>query len=156
MDADAVMGVLQQNATSTDSSIGRATTLDVAFGVPIVASIVLGLAADGTVNGKIFDANCPVKYRVVDATYIMRSHRSGGTPVHTLQLFNGTDAISDAADVDAAASGTVDQPYKFGTLSDAFEDIAVAGTLEAKLVLTGTTDTGATLCDCIVTLLPVK
>lgn len=161
VNADAVMGVLQQNAESTDSALARTTGL-LQYGVPIVVRTTHSTAADGTVSVSVFSKNSPVKYAIVDALYYMRSHRTGGTPAHTIKMEHGDGAasesfndITDTADCDAAASGTVDQPYRFGTVSDAYDTISAGESLKVTLVVAGTTTTGTTLCDVYIVLLPV-
>jgi hypothetical protein len=154
---DATMGVIQQNADSTSGSMTARTASDhVQYGVPITVVATATLAADGTDTVLVFNANCPAKYRIIDAIYYMRSHRTGGTPAHTLKLTNGTNDITDTADVDAAASGTVNQPYRFGTIDDAYDTIDVDETLDLDLVVSGTTTGGTALCEVVITLLPVK
>jgi len=162
--ADAVMGVIQQNAESTDSSLTRVDA-DLQFGVPIlVRATIKEAAADGAHEAPIFAKNCPEKYHIADAWYIMRSHRtSAGTITHTIKLEHGDGAasesfndITDAADCDAAAEGVVDQPYRWGTVSDAYDTISAGESLKATCTIGGTSNDGTTLVDVYVLLMPVR
>jgi hypothetical protein len=147
------MGVIQQNAGSTDGSTVARTTSDfVQYGTPVVLTASATLAADGTDTVTIFDANCPVKYRVIDVIFYVRSLRTGGSPAHTVQLTDGTNGITDAVDADI----TVDLPTRPGTLIDTYDTLDVGDTLEFALVCGGTTTTGTALAEVVVTLLPVK
>ena len=163
MNADAKMGVIQQNVESTDTSITRTTNGDLAFGVPICIRARINATADGTVNVAVFDGDCPEKYAIVHAEYIMRDHREGGTPAHTLQLFHGDGAASESfnaitgqIDVDAAANGVVDTPYRFDTFTDAYDTIDVGESLRIQLIVGGTTDAEYAYCEVYLVLLPVR
>lgn len=145
---DTAMGVMQQDVASTKSSPQNSNASgDVSFGIPILAHVYVTGTDTTNATAYIFNANCPVKYRVVDAWWYNRV--SPATDM-TIQLLNGTDAITDDADNDAK---TDDAPNRWGTLSDAFQDIAEDGTL--KVVLSLSTGTGENKIDVYVLLLPV-
>lgn len=150
---DSKMGVIQQNAGSTSGSTSARTGSDfVQYGVPVTVTATATLAADGTDTVTIFNADCPVKYRIIDVTFYVRSLRTGGTPAHTVKLTDGTNDITDTVDADV----TVNAPTKAGTIDDAYDTIAADGTLKLVFVCGGTTTTGTALLEAVVTLLPVK
>ena len=85
-------------------------------GMPFILSIDI----TGGEDDKIFDANAPFKFRVLDAWSVAISADGG-----TWQLENGTDPITDAVTV----TGTIDTIDRAGTIDEDYHEIAANGTL---------------------------
>lgn len=147
VEQDPGLGVLVQEAQSTESTSTWSANEDKQIGQPVLISMKAVAAADGTVNVDITKPTLLESYRIVDAWFVVRAKRTGGTPDHKIRLFKGDGtasesftAISDQVDVDAV---TVDAPTRFGTLDDAQSLLESGKSLRAQLIVAGTT-TGAT------------
>ena len=69
------------------------------------------------------------KFTVIDAHAVLKA---AGTTSDTYQVFNGSNAISDAVDISAAADTDI---VRIGKINDANMEIAAGGTL--KVTSTG-------------------
>ena len=127
-------------------------------GDAIILHARLSAAADGTINHKFYNKNCPSGVRVLSAYFFQRSLRTGGTPDHDITLRKGDGAASESfstigtADFDGATTDT----QTFLTIDDANFDIAANGSLDLNLVVGGTTTGGTALIDVVVVVTPLS
>ena len=125
---DAAIGSLQTTqAALKDGAIAKAVAeSNVIGGLPLTFMIPIAAGALGNT-----DVVMTHKVRILDAHIILRG---AGISTTTLQIFNGTDAITDTM----AASGSDTDIVRAATIDDAHYEIAAAGTLRV------TSATGAT------------
>ena len=142
------------NLDSIDDAVGTIQTLldsnadgavakvvaesDIIGGLPLVFMIPIAAGALGNT-----DVVVTHKVRILGAYLILRG---AGVATTTLQIFNGTDAITDAM----AASGSDTDIVRAATLNDAHYEIDAAGTLRV------TSATGATQPDALVVITAVR
>lgn len=97
--------------------------------IPIV--INFAITADATGGLKIFDADAPMKFEILDVTVQARAASASGTA----KLTDGTNDITDAMIL------AVDKVIvRAGTIDDVYSEIAASGTL--TVVTNGAADRG--------------
>lgn len=110
---------------------GSVADANVIGGIPVLHRITT--AGGATANT---DVTLTHKTRVLDAWIV---NRAAGTASDTVQILNGTNAISDAVDI----SGADNTIARIGTLDDAYEEIAASGTLRVTETDGGSSDSPA-------------
>lgn len=122
----------------TGTKVGTVADANVIGGVPVLHRIDIAAGALGNT-----DVTLTHKTRVIDAWLVLRG---AGVSTTTLQVKNGTNAITDAM----AASGSDKAVVRCASLDDAYWEIAAAGTLRV------TSATGATQPDATVFVLGIR
>lgn len=107
-------------------------------GIPLVHRIDIAAGALGNTNVTLTH-----KTRVIDAWLVLRG---AGVATTTLQVLNGTNAITDAM----AASGSDQALVRAASINDAYHEIAAGGTLRV------TSATGASQPDATVYVVGVR
>jgi hypothetical protein len=163
---DAATGLVEQNAASSESSIGWAADGDIQMGGMQVWMVKHVAAADQAVDsaGAIIDipstkAARGQSYRILKVETVLRSLRTGGTPDHDWKLQKGDGAASEAFsdivasvdfDADTDETPTVRLPIVAQTLVESGK------TLRSQMSVAGTT-TGATAeLDVLIYVIPVN
>lgn len=154
---DPITGLLLQNSGSNNSGTSRTALGDVWFGTPFVVCAFGTFAGgdnDQTVEVKHFNADCPMKCRIIRAwVHTIETGIAGGAPDETLQLFNGADACTSTIDGDAESDDAVTD---FATIIDAKDTIAKDGSLSFKHVVSGSVTSGTSQYEVYVMLIPIK
>lgn len=122
----------------TGTKVGTVADANVVGGIPVLHRIDIAAGALGNT-----DVTLTHKTRVVDAWLVLRG---AGVATTTLQVKNGTTAITDAM----AASGSDQALVRAASLNDAAWEIAAGGTLRV------TSATGATQPDATVFVLGIR
>ncbi len=91
--------------------------------IKLVAHDIAGTAA----NNYVYNAACPEKLRLVDCWFVKTGGAGGGAV--TLTVRNGTNAITDAIDVNDADK-VISVPT---TIDDVYWEIAIGGTVDGFL-----------------------
>jgi hypothetical protein len=137
---DVAIGTIQALVDgNADGAVAKVVAeSNVIGGLPLTFMIPIAAGALG--NTDVVMAH---KVRILDAYLILRGV---GVATTTLQIFNGTDAITDAM----AASGSDTDIVRAATIDDAHYEIDAAGTLRV------TSATGATQPDALVVVTAVR
>lgn len=127
---------LELAAKGTGTVIAQANVADanVIGALPVLHRIDVPAGATGDV-----DVVLTHKTRVIDAWLVKRSAAGGGAG--TIQLKNGSSAITDAMSIDVADQTVVHA----GTIDDAQHEIAAAGTLKITRTRSASTDETCTV-----------
>jgi hypothetical protein len=146
-------------AVSGDATLANTGALTIAAGAVeesmLVANSLTGLVVDDVADANVIggipvlhrittlggatantDVTLTHKTRVLDAWIV---NRAAGTASDTVQILNGSNAISDAVDI----SGADNTIARIGTLDDQYEEIAASGTLRVTETDGGGTDSPA-------------
>lgn len=168
MNQEANTGVVNQNAPSTRSSVAYAASNDVIHGKPVVVVIKAMGAADVAYDaaGAIHLATLAAKptlsekYRILKVETVLRTLRTGGSPDHDLKVQMGDGAASESfTDVVASVdvdSDTVGLPTGRSVVNTAATVWSSGRTLRAQLSIAGSTTTGTTEFDFIITMVPTN
>lgn len=116
---DAAVSLAKMAAASVNAAkLATVANGDVIPGIPVIFPVNI---PDG-VTGNV-DVTITPKIRVIDF-HVIKAVAAGGAS-DTIQLKNGTDAISDALNIEVADKAVV----RAASIDDAFSEIAAAGTL---------------------------
>jgi hypothetical protein len=163
---EANTGVFTQDAAGTRSSVAFAASNDVLFGAPVKVVIKGTVAADvaydaaGAIHTVLSKPTLANKYRILDVKTIIRSLRTGGTPVHNVKVEVGDGAASEAF-TDAVASVAIDAetvglPAE-RILVNSVDTVWSSGrTLRCQLEVSGTTTAGTADVEFVITLVPTN
>lgn len=166
VDQEAALGVMAQDAVSTRSTVAFSADKDKIIGTPIVVVLKHKATADQAYDsgGAIVNVagSKPVlgqKYRIVAVKTVLRTLRTGGTPDHDFKFQLGDGASSEAfsdvvasIDVDSDTANT-DMPQ---IIVPAQAVWSTGKTLRSQLAISGSTTTGTTEFDVILTLVPTN
>ncbi len=131
---------LQTGSKTHGADVAQVANVLTEAGIPVLHRITVADVATGNVD-VVLDA----KTRVLDA-WVVKTGGAGGAS-DTIQLKNGSDAISDAVDINIADKVVA----RVGTIDDAYHEIAAGGTLRVAR----TKSSGANV-ECEVYVLGVK
>ncbi len=159
-------GVITQSAPGTRSDLAFAADDAVMFGAPIKVVVKGIVAADvaydaaGAIHNVLVKPTLANKYRILDVKTIIRSKRTGGTPVHNVKVEVGDGAASEAF-TDAVASvdidgETVGLPAERILVNAVTTVWSTGRTLRFQLEVSGTTTTGTAEVDLVLTLVPTN
>jgi hypothetical protein len=158
--------VFTQDAAGTRSSVAFAASGDKMFGAPVTVVIKGTVAADvafdaaGAIHTVLTKPTLANKYRILDVKTIIRSLRTGGTPVHNVKVEVGDGAASEAF-TDAVASVAIDAetvglPAERILVNSVATVWSTGRTLRCQLEVSGTTTTGTADVEFVITLLPTN
>lgn len=122
------------NLVAVSLPVGTVADANVTGGVPVLHRVDVPAGATGDVDTVLVN-----KTRIVEAWLVKRSAAGGGAG--TIQLKNGSNALTDAMSIDVADQTIV----RAGTLDDAQQEIAAGGTLKITRTRTASTDETCTV-----------
>lgn len=161
---ESATGVFTQGAAGTRSSVAYAANDDKMFGAPVVAMIKAKATADvaydaaGAIHTVLSKPTLANKYRIASIQAIVRSLRTGGSPDHHVKVQVGDGAASESF-TDVAATTDIDgftvgQPTELALTNSAATVFSTGRSLRCQVEVAGTTTTGTTEVDFVITLVP--